>query len=105
MSQSYLNNPLYEGINFTLHCTVQFPVPVNYHWSINIKKDGNTVVNSTSISVHSNNYGVDVEFFVLNSNTDSGNYACVVDNLDDADHYFENMEESTPFLTLLVLGM
>ena len=103
MSQSYFN-PLYEGTNLTLHCTVQFPVPVNYHWSINIKKDGNTVVNSTFISVQSSNYGIDVEFAVLNSNTDSGNYTCIVNSIDNGDHYFENMEEFSS-LTLLVLGI
>ena len=96
---------MYEGTNLTLHCSVQFPVFIDYHWSVNIKKDDNTVVNSTSISVHSNNYGVDVEFSVLNSDTDSGNYTCVVDNIYSNDKYSANMEESSPSLTLLILGI
>ena len=104
LSQSYFD-PLYEGTNLTLHCSVQFPVFIDYHWSVSIKRDGNTIVNSTSISVHSNNYGADVEFSVLNSNTDSGNYTCVVDNIASNDHYFENMEESSPSLTLLILSI
>ena len=87
-----------------MDCSVQFPVFIDYHWSVNIKKDGNTIVNSTSISVHSNNYGADVEFSVLNSDTDSGNYTCVVDNIASNDHYFENLEESSPSLSLHILG-
>ena len=103
LSQSYFDL-LYEGTNLTLDCSVQFPVFIDYHWSVNIKKDGKTVINSTSISVHSNKYAVDVEFFVLNSNTDSGNYTCVVDNIASNDHYFENVEESSPSLSLHILG-
>ena len=104
LSQSYFD-PLYEGTSLTLDCSVQFPVFIDYHWSVNIKKDGNTIVNSTSISVDSNNYGADVEFSVLNSDTDSGNYTCVVDNIASNDHYFENMEESSPSLTLFILSI
>ena len=104
LSQNYFG-PLYEGTNLTLVCSVQFPVFIDYHWSVNIKKDGNTIVNSTSISVHSNYYGADVEFFILDSDTDSGNYTCVVDNIANNDNYFANTVESSLSLTLLILGI